>query len=146
MSMARALPRPRRVLLDSSGYLALVNPHDAWHDRAHAVWTKLTEERWHTFTTNFVVAETHALFLARLGHAHAVAFLRQSVQPDTVVIRSSHRDERRAQQIVFQYDDKDFSLTDATSFAVMERLRIGVAFSFGHDFAQFGFALAGSRM
>ena len=47
----------------------------------------------------------------------------------------------RGQQIIFQYSDKDFSLTDATSFAVMERLRIGTAFSYDRHFAQYGFAL-----
>ncbi len=145
MSAARGLPRPRRVFLDSSGYLALVNPHDAFHSDAQAAWTRLTEERWYTFTTNFVIAETHALFLSRLGRGHATAFLRQFAQPDTVVLRVSHRDEGRAPQIIFQYDDKDFTLTDATSFAVMERLRLGAAFSFDRDFAQYGFRVIGPR-
>jgi predicted nucleic acid-binding protein len=130
------------VFLDSSGYLALVNPNDTYHPQALAAWTRLTDERWHTFTTNFVVAEAHALFLSRLGHRRATAFLHQSAQRDTIVVRVSSRDELRARQVVFQYDDKDFSLTDATSFAVMERLRIGTAFSYDHNFAQYGFDLA----
>jgi predicted nucleic acid-binding protein len=36
-------------------------------------------------------------------------------------------------------DDKDFTLTDATSFAVMERLGITYAFTFDHPFTQYGF-------
>lgn len=39
------------------------------------------------------------------------------------------------------HDDKDFSFTDALSFAVMERLRIRTAFSLDRHFAQFGWTL-----
>jgi uncharacterized protein len=138
-----ASPRPGRVFLDSAAYLALVNPNDARHRQARAAWGRLTQERWRTFTTNFVVAETHSLFLVRLGRVHALAFLRQFAQSSTTVVRISLRDEERARSIVFQYQDKDFSLTDATSFSVMERLRIGVVFTFDRHFAQYGFSLVG---
>ena len=138
--------RTRRVFLDSSGYLALINPHDTHHGEARASWKRLTEEHWTTFTTNFVIAETHALFLVRLGHATATAFLRQFAQSSTTVVRVSVRDEDRGHAIVFQYDDKAFSLTDATSFAVMERLRIMHAFSFDRHFPQYGFALIAADM
>jgi predicted nucleic acid-binding protein len=40
-----------------------------------------------------------------------------------------------------QYKDKDFSLTDALSFAVMERLGVRVAFSLDRHFVQFGWQL-----
>ena len=143
MIAATGLPGPRRVLLDSSGYLALVNANDTHHLEARTAWARLTEERWHTFTTNFVLAETHALFLARLGRRSASAFLRQFDHSTATLVRVSARDEDRARAIVFQYDDKDFSLTDASSFAVMERLRIGAAFGFDRNFVQFGFPLIG---
>lgn len=142
MSAAR-LPRPRRVFLDSSGFLALVNPRDTYHEQARAAWTKLTEEGWHTFTTNFVVGETHALFLTRLGHDRATAFLRQMLGSSTTIVRVSQRDEQQAQAIIFRYADKNFSYTDASSFAVMERLRIGPAFTFDGNFAQYGLAMIG---
>jgi predicted nucleic acid-binding protein len=58
----------------------------------------------------------------------------------TVVIRVSAQDEQRAHQIIFRYTDKDFSLTDATSFVVMERTDISEAFSFDQHFAQYGLA------
>lgn len=135
--------RSRLVFLDSSAYLALVNPHDTYHREARTIWARLTEEHWRTFTSNFVIAETHALFLVRLGHVHATAFLRQFADSSTSIARVGTEDENRARGIIFQYDDKDFSLTDATSFAVMVRLGIGLAFTFDHHFAQYGLQLAG---
>jgi len=54
------------------------------------------------------------------------------------VIRLTEEDERRACEIIFSYTDKDFSFTDAISFAVMERLGITVALSLDEHFVQFG--------
>lgn len=61
------------------------------------------------------------------------------------IIRAEEEDEGRARAIIRQYVDKDFSLTDAISFAVMERLGIGHAFAFDRHFAQYGVALLSSR-
>jgi predicted nucleic acid-binding protein len=129
---------PRRVFLDSSCFLALVNPQDVFHPVARALGRQLQEEGWLTFTTNFVVAEAHALFLIRLNRSRATEFLRQIHQSSTTIIRVRADDEERARAIIFQYDDKDFSLTDATSFVIMERLRIPYVFTFDRHFAQYG--------
>jgi uncharacterized protein len=56
------------------------------------------------------------------------------------VVRVGAPHEQRAREIITQYADKDFSLTGAVSFAVMERLHITRAFVFDHHFAQFGVA------
>jgi hypothetical protein len=57
------------------------------------------------------------------------------------VARSRASDEERAREVSYQYDDKDFSMTDAISFAVMERLRITQALTFDRHFAQYGFTV-----
>ncbi|MHB8577630.1 MAG: type II toxin-antitoxin system VapC family toxin, partial [Dehalococcoidia bacterium] len=54
-------------------------------------------------------------------------------------MRVTEGDEQRARDIIAQYSDKKFSYTDATSFAVMERLQIDMAFPLDRNFAQFGF-------
>jgi predicted nucleic acid-binding protein len=50
-------------------------------------------------------------------------------------------DEERAREIILAYEDKAFSYTDATTFAVMERTGIKTAFAFDSHFLQFGFTL-----
>ncbi len=80
--------------------------------------------------------------MGRHGRDVAARVLRDiDASAGTTVVRVSARDERRAREIIERYDDKEFSLTDAISFAVMERLRIGSAFTFDRHFAQYGFAV-----
>ncbi len=135
---------PQRVLIDTSAYFALVVPQDARHLAAATLLERLEQQPTHLFTTNFIVAETHALLLARRGRVVASRVLHQLDQSSATIVRVSLRDERQARQIIERYDDKDFSLTDATSFAVMERLRIDVAFTFDRNFAQYGFQVLDS--
>jgi predicted nucleic acid-binding protein len=81
----------------------------------------------------------HALLLARVHRDIALSAAQRIRTSNSVtVIRAEAGDERRAWEIIERYDDKWFSLTDAISFAVMERLRISHAFSLDDDFKQFG--------
>ncbi len=75
-----------------------------------------------------------------MGRDIALRVLQDILQSaSTTVVRVSAADERRAQAILAQHGDKRYSYTDATSFAVMERLHIAAAFTFDRNFTQFGF-------
>jgi predicted nucleic acid-binding protein len=145
MSLA-PLPLPlRRVLIDTSAFFALTAPRDDDHHTALAIQQRLISERWRLYTTNLVLAETHALLLTRLGRIIALRTLQRIDHSTTTIVRISVADETRAREIISQYDDKDFSLTDATSFAVMERLRIPYAFTFDRNFTQYGLTVLTAR-
>lgn len=126
------------MFVDTSAYLALLDEEDEHHAQAIEIVNQLAEQRYRQFTTNVLLIEAHALILSALGISQAAQFLRDMEESNTVVIRVRATDEERAKQILFQYDDKDFSFADAISFAVMERLRIPYAFTFDHHFAQYG--------
>ena len=100
----------------------------------------LRRRRIEPLLTNFIVAESHALLLARLGADFARRWVVDNRWP---VERISEDDEARAQAILVRFTDKAFSCTDATSFAVMERLGLKTAFAFEPHFVQFGFQLFG---
>ena len=130
--------RERRVFVDSSAYLALLDTDDEHHREAIETLQELAAARYRQFTTNVLLIESHALILSVLGRDRASQFLRDMEEINTVVIRARAADEERAKQILFQYTDKDFSFADAISFTVMERLGIRLAFTFDRDFAQYG--------
>lgn len=135
------LVRERRVFVDTSAYLALLARNDQYHQQAAEILQALLREQAAQVTTNAVVIEAHALILSTLGIGPEQAFLRAAGIGGTTVVRSRASDEERAREIIYQYDDKDFSMTDAISFAVMERLHITRAFTFDRHFAQYGFTV-----
>ncbi len=134
----------RRVLIDTSAYFALTDRDQNAHQKAIAIQHGLIVEARHLFTTNYILAETHALVLTRLGRDVAARVLQEIDRSTVTIVRVTGADERRARAIIDQYNDKDFSLTDGTSFAVMERLRISVAFTLDRNFAQYGLQVLGS--
>jgi predicted nucleic acid-binding protein len=134
--------RERRIFVDSSAHLALIDVDDEHHRQAAEILERLIDGRYRLFTTNAIVIEAHALILSALGVAQATAFLRDTYASRIVVVRVRASDEERAKEIIFRYQDKRFSFTDAISFVVMERLVIPYAFTFDQDFAQYGLAIA----
>jgi predicted nucleic acid-binding protein len=129
-----------RILVDTSALYALLDRGDTWHKAATSALQNLKLGRVQPLLTNFVVAECHALSLSRLGPEVARRWLLGNVWP---VERVTVEDESRARAIIGQYTDKTFSYTDATSFAVMERLGLRKAFAFDPHFEQYGFQVVG---
>jgi len=125
----------RAVLWDSSAILALLDADDADHERAAFIARKIAAERRPSFVTNYIEAETHALLLHKLGRALALEWLLQGGLP---VIRVLPREEEQAKDILLRHADKDWSLCDAISFAVLELREVRSAFSFDRHFRQYG--------
>jgi uncharacterized protein len=121
------------VLWDSSAILAFLDRDDANHAAALRTASLLA----HTtpVITNYLEAEAHALLLRRLGRGPARSWL---LEGQLAVVRARPAEEARAKEIVAQFSDKDWSLCDAVSFAVMELRRFAAAFSFDKHFRQFG--------
>jgi predicted nucleic acid-binding protein len=97
--------RERRVFVDSSAYLALLDTDDEHHSEAIETLQELAQARYRQFTTNVLLIESHALILSVLGRGRAAQFLKDMQESNTVVIRARAADEERAKQILFQYTD-----------------------------------------
>ncbi len=122
---------------DTAFFYALADIRDKWHQACVEVFRFLRQEGWRLATTLLVVSETHALILQRVGRALALEFLHQ-VLSSVEIVPIEPEDLNRALEILERYSDKDFSLTDAISFAVMERLGISVALSVDRHFVEYG--------
>lgn len=125
----------RSILWDSSAILALLDADDADHRAATQTAHEIADERRPSFITNYVEVETHALLLRKLGRALAGQWLLSGSLP---VLRVSPQEEQHAKELLEKFSDKDWSLCDAISFAVISSRGVDAAFSFDRHFLQFG--------
>ncbi len=130
----------KRVFVDTGGFFANLVSTDPAYERARALFVQAEEDGWQLFTTNAVVIETHALLVnrSRNGRAVALGFLDSIEAGLCRVERVTRQDEGRAIRPVRSHADKDYSLCDALSFVVMERLRIHEAIAFDRHFREYG--------
>lgn len=130
----------KRLFVDTGAWYALVDKNDPDHKKA---WYFLTNNKIPLLTTNFIFDETITLLRSRVGWNAAKEFgerLKKSAFASIVCV--GDEDEDRAWEIFLKYKDKDFSYTDCTSFAVMERLKIDTGFSFDSHFQIMKFKVA----
>lgn len=125
-------------MVDTNAVYALMDRSDSFHQEAKDRLLKLSKENFTMIITNFVIAECHALISGRLGHELARTWLNGLCWP---IERVSEEDEKKAREIINSLTDKSFSYTDATSFAVMERLGVTKVLAFDQHFAQYGFEM-----
>jgi predicted nucleic acid-binding protein len=140
-----APPRLRSdwVFADISGYYAAASEDEQRCQDARAVLARLERERVRFHTTQYVLAELHALAITRRRNpGFALELIRRIETGATIIVPVSGDDHPRARAILAQRPDRLYSLTDALSFAVMERLGIYRVFTFDHNFEQQGFELA----
>lgn len=124
------------VFADTSYWVAMVNPNDQ-HHRA-AVGTEIGSRR--LVTSQFVLLEV-ASFGARPGaRAQAVGLLRTIAADRRIrVVPASARLFDEGLELFRASTDKQWSLTDCTSFVLMRRLRLTDALTADRHFEQAGF-------
>ncbi|MEK6590521.1 MAG: PIN domain-containing protein [Nitrospinota bacterium] len=122
----------KRLFVDTGAWYAVVDKKDPDHNNAEYF---LKNNKIPLVTTNFIFDETVTLLMSRLGWSIAKDFgqrLKNSSFVSLIIVKDE--DEEKAWEIFLKYKDNNFSYTDCTSFAVMERLRIETAFSFDSHF------------
>lgn len=129
----------RAVLLDTSAFLALANPHDVHHVDSQDCLVLVARNRLPVFVTLPTVYEAHRRFLFDFGQLSADRFLVEVFDGTTNIVRTIEDDEAEARRLIDRYAALALTLTDAVNMAVMVRLSIAAAFSFDRHYLQAGF-------
>lgn len=133
------------VFVDTSAWYAIADRTDTDHASAVTILQRLSSLRARLVTTGHVLAEFHRLALYRSNRRAALEAARRiAATPRVELVHADEQDLTAGLAWIDRFTDQDFTLTDAISFAVMDRLDIGQAFAFDRDFAIAGFELLGS--
>jgi predicted nucleic acid-binding protein len=130
------------VFVDSGAWIALALSRDPLHARAREQWDLLQGAGAKLHTSVPVVIETFTFLDRNANRDVALAWKDSVYAPGTVkILLCELRDLEQAWGYFRRADLHKLSAVDATSFAIMKRTRIWVAYTFDHHFAAVGFRL-----
>ena len=129
-----------RVFLDTSAAYALLVASDQNHGRAARTFGDLRLREAGIATTSYVLVETYALLMSRVGASAARAF-REDLQPLADVTWVGPELHERALDLLFERDKTHLSLVDAVSFLAIQDQGIDEVFAYDRHFEQEGFSL-----
>ena len=130
------------VFVDSGAWIALALTKDPLHAQARAQWDLLQGAGAKLHTSIPVVIETFTFLERNANRDVAMAWKDSIYKPGTVKILPCELRDLEQSWAYFQRQDlHKLSAVDATSFAIMKRARIRVAYAFDHHFAMVGYRL-----
>jgi uncharacterized protein len=126
------------IFVDSSFWIAEAVSRDGRHAQAALLAPQLREAS--VATSNLILGEVWTFLRRRAGHSDAVRWLDRVRHELRVRIERVEAElEAEAWEWLRAHDERPYSFVDATSFALMRKLRIREALAFDGDFAAAGF-------
>ena len=130
------------VFVDSGAWIALALSRDPLHAQARELWELLQRAGAALHTSVPVVIETFTFLDRNTNRDVALAWKEAVYKPRTVkILPCELRDLHQSWDYFRRADLHKLSAVDATSFAIMRRMRIRLAYTFDHHFAVVGFRL-----
>ena len=134
----------KNVFIDTSALLAVLDADDASHQAAKQVWESIIAAGDTLVSHNYVLVETSALALRRLG-LEALRVFESDILPILRVVWVTRDIHAAAASAHLLGARRSLSLVDCASFEIMRRTGIRTAFAFDHHFQEYGFALLASK-
>lgn len=122
------------IFADTSGLIALFNPKDDCHNAA-VEWFKKNRPK--LILTDYIVDELLVLAISREDKQFALTISKR-IRALANIRKITEEDFYKAWEVFDSYQDKNWSLTDCTSYVFMGRSGIKKAFAFDPHFDQFG--------
>lgn len=129
-----------KVFVDTVAWIALLNVSDGLHVRAQQVMNSLRQQKVNLVTTEFVLLEVADALSTPVIRTQTVTFingLRQLTNLQIIPADATLFED--GWTLYSQRPDKEWGLTDCTSFVAMTREQITQAFTSDHHFEQVGF-------
>lgn len=128
------------AFVDSGAWIALALTRDPLHEQARQHWDLLHQAGAKLCTSVPVVIETFTFLDRNANRDVALAWKDAISRPGTVrILPCELRDLQQSWDYFRRRDLHKLSAVDATSFVIMKRARIRVAFTFDRHFAVVGF-------
>ena len=128
----------KQIFADSSYWIGLVNPRDQIHQKVMKITQELSSVR--LLTTEMVLVELLNSFSdSPFRRAVAGMVLKLRNDRNVRIVPQTSQQFESALRRYKQAADKSWSLTDCTSFEVMEAEQIQAALTHDQHFAQAGF-------
>ncbi len=126
------------IFVDTSFWIALRQRQDTHHGRALQLAQGCKGAL--LITSNLVLGETWTLLRRREGHRKTIDWLARLRSASGARIERIEAElEAEAWAWLDVHDERPYSFVDATSFALMRKLRVSEALAFDGDFAAAGF-------
>jgi predicted nucleic acid-binding protein len=131
-----------RVFVDTGAWIALAVVCDSLHPRARGIWIMLSEAGARLVVSFPVVLETYTYLQRKVSQDLAERWL-QSLDSVRFLerVECTHADLKTAIKYLSRPDFHKLSMVDATSFVLMKKHKLRVAFAFDTHFATAGFRL-----
>ncbi len=130
------------IFADTAGWGHLVDPTQAYHEQAATIYRQARQQGRKFITTNYVLTELVALLISplRIPRPQLIAFIAAvKASPHVDIVHVDLRLDAQAWQLFTERPDKEWSLVDCASFAVMGQRGLLEGFTTDHHFEQAGF-------
>jgi predicted nucleic acid-binding protein len=128
------------IFVDTSAFLAVLDENDVNHTKAKTFWKNIISEGDVLLCHNYILMETSALVLRRLG-MEALRIFEQDIMPILRLIWVTKEIHSAAVSAHLVADRRSLSLVDCISFEIMRRTGVYKAFTFDRHFRDYGFNL-----
>ncbi len=125
------------IFIDTSAFLAVLDKDDSNHAKAAPFWEQVVSRGDLLLCHNYILVETSALVLRRLG-TEAVRVFEQDIVPILRLVWVTEDIHFAAVSALLAASRRSLSLVDCTSFEVMRRTGVRTAFAFDRHFAAAG--------